>query len=107
MKENAEYREGRIFNVQQMMTGRNTKDNYFKQCGIAIFFPWLLDIEHLAVMLEIGYSVLDIGYWVFGCYVGNWIFPALRDPALRDELLDIEHLAVMLEIGYSVLDIGY
>ena len=39
---------------------------------------WILDIEYLAVMLDVGYSVLVI-----------------------------EYLAVMLVIGYSVLDIGY
>ena len=52
---------------------------------------WILDIEYLAVLLDIGYS------------------PALRDPAGRDGILDIEYLAVLLDIGYSPagLDIGY
>ena len=43
----------------------------------------MLDVEDLAVLLDIGYS------------------PAMRDPALRDGLLDIESLAVLLDIGYS------
>ena len=32
--------------------------------------------------------------------LGHWIFPASRDPGLRDRILDIESLAVQLDIGY-------
>ena len=83
---------------------------------------WLLDIEYLAVLLDIGYSVLSLslvfclpavplGHWTFR--VGYWIFSSILVPCLLSSgcpawtldipcwLLDIEYLAVLLDIGYS------